>query len=191
MWPYLETIISLGKESKFKIWYIATHGGSRLLSQHLKYWDRRIISLRLHGETLLKKQTKNWNMAYAEYIYCFHINKVEKTVSQTPKLLYSFNFFFFLQDWVWTQGSTFAKQAFYCLSHTSSPFCSGYFGDGVFQTICPGWPWTVILLTSASQIAGITGVSYGCLASFNFLCIKLVKVNNQQFIFMKLFFEHF
>jgi hypothetical protein len=23
-----------------------------------------------------------------------------------------------------------AKQMFYCLSHTSSPFCSGYFGDG-------------------------------------------------------------
>jgi hypothetical protein len=25
----------------------------------------------------------------------------------------------------------FAKQALYCLNHTSSPFCSGYFGDGV------------------------------------------------------------
>jgi hypothetical protein len=32
---------------------------------------------------------------------------------------------------VWTQGSTLAKQALYCLSHTSTPFCSGYFGDGV------------------------------------------------------------
>jgi hypothetical protein len=29
---------------------------------------------------------------------------------------------------VWTQGFVFAKQAFYCLSHTSSPFYSGYFG---------------------------------------------------------------
>jgi hypothetical protein len=37
-------------------------------------------------------------------------------------------------DWgngVWTQGFTIAKQALYCLSHSSSPFCSDYFGDGV------------------------------------------------------------
>jgi hypothetical protein len=26
------------------------------------------------------------------------------------------------------------------LSHASSPFCSGSFGDGVSWTICPGWP---------------------------------------------------
>jgi hypothetical protein len=26
------------------------------------------------------------------------------------------------------------------LSHISSPFCSGYLGDGVSRTICPGWP---------------------------------------------------
>jgi hypothetical protein len=28
------------------------------------------------------------------------------------------------------------------LSHTSSPFCSGYFGHEVLWTIFPGWPWT-------------------------------------------------
>jgi hypothetical protein len=52
----------------------------------------------------------------------------------------------------------------YQLSHTSSPFYSAYFGDGagsrLFQTICPGWPRTAILLISASQIARITGVSH-------------------------------
>jgi hypothetical protein len=31
---------------------------------------------------------------------------------------------------VWTQGFTLTKQKFYHLSHTSSPFYSGYFGDG-------------------------------------------------------------
>jgi hypothetical protein len=36
-----------------------------------------------------------------------------------------------------TQGFTLAKQALYCLSHTSSTFCSGYFGDEVSQTILP------------------------------------------------------
>jgi hypothetical protein len=38
-----------------------------------------------------------------------------------------------------------AKQALYCLSHTSSPFCSDYFGDGILKAICPGWPLTMIL----------------------------------------------
>jgi hypothetical protein len=33
-----------------------------------------------------------------------------------------------------------AKQVLYHLSHTSSPFCSGYFGDGVSPTICLGCP---------------------------------------------------
>jgi hypothetical protein len=39
------------------------------------------------------------------------------------------------------------------LSHTSSPFCSSYFGNGIWQTICPGWPQTIILPISASQVA--------------------------------------
>jgi hypothetical protein len=32
---------------------------------------------------------------------------------------------------VLTEGFMFTKQALYCLSHTSSPFCYGYFGEGV------------------------------------------------------------
>jgi hypothetical protein len=31
---------------------------------------------------------------------------------------------------------------------------------GVLQTICLGWPWTKILLISASQVAKITGMSH-------------------------------
>jgi hypothetical protein len=38
---------------------------------------------------------------------------------------------FFGVTGVLTQGFTPAKQALYCLSHISNPFCSGYFGDGV------------------------------------------------------------
>jgi hypothetical protein len=53
------------------------------------------------------------------------------------------------------QGFVLATQALtklvlYYLSHTFSPFCSGYFGDGVSQAICLGWPETMIPLTSAS-----------------------------------------
>jgi hypothetical protein len=47
-----------------------------------------------------------------------------------------------------------AKQVLYYLSHISSPFCSGYFGDGV-------WPPPVLFLISASQVARITGMSHG------------------------------
>jgi hypothetical protein len=46
---------------------------------------------------------------------------------------------------VWTQDFAYAKQALYCLSHTSSPFWCGYFENGVLRTICLGCPWTLIL----------------------------------------------
>jgi hypothetical protein len=35
------------------------------------------------------------------------------------------------------------------LSHISSPFCSGYFGEGVSWIICLGWPRVIILLILA------------------------------------------
>jgi hypothetical protein len=47
-------------------------------------------------------------------------------------------FFFFLVGLGF--GFTLAKQALYCLHHAFSLFGSDYFGDGLFQTICPGWP---------------------------------------------------
>jgi hypothetical protein len=58
------------------------------------------------------------------------------------------NLFFFFPcggTGVWTQGFVLAEQAFYRLSHISSPFCSSYCGDGVSRTICSGWPWNEIL----------------------------------------------
>jgi hypothetical protein len=61
-----------------------------------------------------------------------------------------------------------AKQLLYGLNHTSSPFCSGYFGDGDLTNYCLSWPRTVILLI-ASKVTRITDVSYWCLAEFCFL----------------------
>jgi hypothetical protein len=45
------------------------------------------------------------------------------------------------------------------------------------QTVCPGWPSTTILLISASQVAGITGVSHWCLAmNVNFVkCFSCIN----------------
>jgi hypothetical protein len=52
------------------------------------------------------------------------------------------------------------------LCHASSPFCSGYFGNGVSWIVCLSWPRTMILPISASLlVARITGMSYGHLAS--------------------------
>jgi hypothetical protein len=73
---------------------------------------------------------------------------------------------------VWTQVCIFTKQVFYHLSHPSSPLCSGYFGFGVSQTICSGWPWTMILPISVSKVAGIRGVSHQCS-----LCVKFALIN--------------
>jgi hypothetical protein len=38
------------------------------------------------------------------------------------------------------KGFALIKHVLYYLSQTSSPFCSGYFGDRISQTICLGWP---------------------------------------------------
>jgi hypothetical protein len=54
------------------------------------------------------------------------------------------------------------QKALYHMSHTSSPFCSSYFGDGVSWTIGPSWPIHAALLISASQVARITHVSRLC-----------------------------
>jgi hypothetical protein len=59
------------------------------------------------------------------------------------------------------------------LSHTSSPFCSGYFGSLISHkarwTICSDWLWTKILLISASwetRTAGIKPLVPGLLWLF-------------------------
>jgi hypothetical protein len=82
--------------------------------------------------------------------------------------VHSFLFFFFSCGiGVWTQGFALVKLALYDVSHTPCPFCCSYFGDGVLRIICRGWPWTAILPFSASQVAGMTGVSTWLVLSFN------------------------
>jgi hypothetical protein len=44
--------------------------------------------------------------------------------------MFQFLFFSFLVELGFELGFTLAKQALYHLSHTFSPFCSGYFGMG-------------------------------------------------------------
>jgi hypothetical protein len=53
-----------------------------------------------------------------------------------------FNFFFFL-----VLGF---ELRVYTLSHSTGPFCGGFFQDRVSRTICPSWLQIAILLISAS-----------------------------------------
>jgi hypothetical protein len=46
-------------------------------------------------------------------------------------------FFFFLWDWNLNSGLCSCKAGFYGLSHTSSPFCSGYFEVGCLPNHLP------------------------------------------------------
>jgi hypothetical protein len=96
--------------------------------------------------------------------------------------------FFFSWGTVWSLNSRLllAKQALYRLSHTSCPFSSGYFGDGVSQTICPGQPWTMILLISVFQVPRISGMSHWCPA----MCLLFaprVKIAGDFYIFVWIF----
>jgi hypothetical protein len=60
-----------------------------------------------------------------------------------------------------------AKQVLYCLNLISSPFCSGYFGDGVLQTICPSLASNIHPL-DLSLPSRMTGLSHWCLALLYF-----------------------
>jgi hypothetical protein len=53
------------------------------------------------------------------------------------------------------------KYELYCLSHSFSPFCSDYFGDGGgLMNYLPGLARTMIFTISASEVARITGVNH-------------------------------
>jgi hypothetical protein len=69
--------------------------------------------------------------------------------------------------WAWVP-------ALYHLNHTSSSFCSDYFGHGMLQTICPHWPWTAILQISVSQVARVTSMNHQCPANNDFLINTMV-----------------
>jgi hypothetical protein len=67
-----------------------------------------------------------------------------------------------------TQYFPLVKHVLYCMSHTSHPFFSGYFGDGNLQSICLIWPETMTLLISASHVVRIIGRYHWCLVCFQF-----------------------
>jgi hypothetical protein len=75
--------------------------------------------------------------------------------------LRTFFFFSFSGTRALNSGLCVCKAGLYCLSHTSRPFCCGYFfGDGGLMNYFQ----ILILLISPSYVARITGVSHEHLA---------------------------
>jgi hypothetical protein len=76
--------------------------------------------------------------------------------------------------WYWDLNFMFARQAFYHLSHSTSPvFVLGIF-ERVSWTICWGCLWNTIFLILASQVARITGMSHWHLAYIVFIYIFIL-----------------
>jgi hypothetical protein len=78
---------------------------------------------------------------------------LQSSLLRDAGLLYFILFFW----WDWGLNSGLHTSTL-CL--TPSVHFDGYFGDGALRTICLGWPQTVILPISVSQVARITGVSH-------------------------------
>jgi hypothetical protein len=64
----------------------------------------------------------------------------------------SFFFFKFWWDWGLNRDSCL-------LSRCSAEWTPPVHFALISRTICPGWPWTLILLISVSQVGKITGVN--------------------------------
>jgi hypothetical protein len=58
-----------------------------------------------------------------------------------------------IQGGMAADGFLSSMQALYHLSHASSTFCCGYFGDGVLCTLSPGWVRTTILILALNTIS--------------------------------------
>jgi hypothetical protein len=75
----------------------------------------------------------------------------------------------------------FGKQALYCLSYTSRPFCSDYFGDGGLTNYLPGLAENHDPPNLASQVARITGMSHQCIDRI------FLWLSSMSFIFILIF----
>jgi hypothetical protein len=130
-----------------------------------------------HSEASISKTKKkefpsNYNLSYTHRFCIFIILRLKITnyhdgflnCGLSTLLILFFFFFFFGGTVVWTQSFILAKQALYCLNHTSSPFWRW----GLMNYFVCGWPQTRILPISVSQVARITGMSYLHPASFYF-----------------------
>jgi hypothetical protein len=77
-------------------------------------------------------------------------------------------FFFFCGTGVWTQGFALANRHSIAWAIPSVYFVLVILETESVNYLPGGWPWTTILLISASQVVRITGISHQCLTSWYF-----------------------
>jgi hypothetical protein len=83
---------------------------------------------------------------------------------------------FLLQLYIFQYLGLNSGQTLYCLSHTSSPFCSGCFVDKVFLLFHPGWPG---LWSYASSCSWNEAAHY-----HSFFLLRQVLTNFYLFFFL-------
>jgi hypothetical protein len=98
-------------------------------------------------------------------LHCGGPTSVEKDILPLPlpkRVIARYYLFFFFLVGLGFEFRASCQQSRHSkhLNHNYSPFCSGYFENGVLWIICLGWPRTGILLISVSQVVGITGMSH-------------------------------
>jgi hypothetical protein len=118
----------------------------------------------LHNSFQLTDHFLRSTQLYRDFKFLFSCRNFPLFIS----LIWSHNnkcYNFFGSIGFWTQGLMLARQVLYHLNNYVSPFncvCWAFLKDSLI--LCPGWPWTIILLTSASWVARIIGVSHQHLA---------------------------
>jgi hypothetical protein len=85
-------------------------------------------------------------------------------------------YLFFGRTGVWTQVFVLSKQALYCLNHTSSLFCSAYFGGegGGLQNYLSRLASNHTILDLSLLTSRFIGMSHQYLAAFFFFFLWLV-----------------
>jgi hypothetical protein len=120
------------------IWVPGDLGSNSALSSFPALTSRSFYLTCTMGTPMTKWDSSRWGTFQMSFVWKGpRLLLLNHTPWLLPLRMGTFNnFFFFDGAGVWTQGFVFAKQELYPLSHTSSPFCFGYFGDGISQTIC-------------------------------------------------------
>jgi hypothetical protein len=135
----------------------------------------------------------SWRIPSSPWFILLHSNYYHLT-----SFIYMLLIFYFCLSF-WGVGLDFELRTSFLQSRCSNTwailpvyFCSGYFGDGLLRTVCPGCPKTTILLISASQVARITGMSHQHPAThlFYFFIVCLLFLECKLTEYREFYFVH-
>jgi hypothetical protein len=100
------------------------------------------------------KSVARWS---SDWYWKSRVVSVEQTFTARHPFPINPLIFFFVCVWYWSLNSGPTPWA-----TLPATFYDGFFWDRILQTICPGWLWTSLLLTSASWVDRMTDMSHQC-----------------------------